>query len=399
MYTFPNFFIVLLLCGTAIAIKTDKMVNCYYSTWPHGNHFTMRLEPKDIDPYLCTHLSYAFLGIDDGGRLDVADDIKYGFLNQTLALKWQNPSLKIVAVVGGPRISSTRFSQLVGSETQRSIFKYSVAALFLQLGFEGLDLHWLYPGSNGVLKDPENFVTLLKELRATLNPLELEFGITVSGSIEYTKEWYNIAEIVKYVDFINIMTYNYTDGNRVAYDAPLYGEGQDNVDATINFWIDVGAPASKLNMGIALTARTFILWDAEKIRTDTAIDVAWPFSDIDPQYKTYGEFCHMEYADLMYNTSFGFDVELGASFVQDDVSWTAYESPRALEVKLEYLLTKELRGVMVWSLQNDDYLGTCSEKYPLLKLINRKLDHRYVCQPGMCCIKSIRTRTYCFYID
>ncbi|XP_013110791.2 chitinase-3-like protein 1 [Stomoxys calcitrans] len=398
----PRFWILLIalcLCNSLNAIKTDKMVNCYYSSWSHNDNFRVHLDPKDIDPYLCTHLSFAFLNIGTSGQFNVEEDLIYGLLNRTLNLKWRNPSLKILAVVGGSRISSTQFSLLAASESQRSLFKYSLAANLLRLGFDGLDLHWLYPGSSGVTGDKQNFVTLLSELKETLQPLNLEFGVTVSGKISYARKWYDVANIAKHVDFINIMTYNYTDGSSVAHDAPLFSEDENNVHATIQYWIDEGVPASKLNMGVAFTSRTFIIWNNENLRTNTGIDVKWPFSDIDSEFKPYAQMCHLEYADLFYNTSFGFDVDAGASFVQDDVTWIGYESPRALEMKMNYLQAKKLGGVMVWSLQNDDFLGTCSEKYPLLQIINRKLDHRYECRYRICCIKSIRLRSFCFYIE
>lgn len=40
-------------------------------------------------------------------------------------------------------------------------------------------------------------------------------------------------------------------------------------------------------------------------------------------------------------------------------------------MKVEYALSKGLSGVMVWSIETDDFSGVCSStKYPLLRLIN-----------------------------
>ncbi|XP_075167847.1 putative chitinase 10 [Haematobia irritans] len=393
---------VLALFNPMETVETDKMINCYYGSWNHNDHFGKHLEPEEINPYLCTHISYGFFGLAETGKvvvLDVTRDLMLGYLDHTLALKWRNPELKIIAVVGGPSVASKRFSNIVASPMKRSMFRYSILTFIQANGFDGVDIHWLYPGSEKIAGDYENIVTLLSELKDMLTPLKLELGITVSGKVSIARNWYDIPNIAKNVDYINVMAYNYTSGNRITHDAPLFGRGDNNIEATINHWIDKGAPPSKLNLGVAFVAHSYILWDSQDIRTDTAPDSAWPFSSIEPEFKSYGQVCHIEYTKLVLNTSFGFDGEVGASFVQDQVTWTSYESPRSLEMKMDFVLEERLRGVMVWSLQNDDYLGKCYEKYSMLQIVNRKLDKRFQCQPKICCMQSKHLRSFCFNIE
>uniref|UniRef100_A0A1I8Q3S3 GH18 domain-containing protein n=1 Tax=Stomoxys calcitrans TaxID=35570 RepID=A0A1I8Q3S3_STOCA len=402
MFKFLFFLTIFTLCDILQAVETDKMINCYYGSWNHNDQFRKHLEPKDINPYLCTHISYGFFGISSVGAftvLNVNRDLNLGYLDHTLALKWRNPELKMIAVVGGPSVSSKLFSRVAAMPELRSTFRHTTLAFLQAHGFDGLDLHWLYPGSEGMSGDFGYFVTLLKELKEALSPLKMELGISVSGKVSIARNWYDIPNIVKYVDFINVMAYNYTSGNRLTHDAPLFGRGDDNVEATINFWIDKGAPSSKLNLGVAFVAHSYILWDSQDIRTETAVDTEWPFSSVEPEFKPYGQICHIEYMKLIFNTSYGFDGEVGASFVQDQVTWTSYESPRSLEMKMDFVLQERLRGVMIWSLQNDDYLGKCFEDYAMLQVINRKLDNRFQCQPNICCIKSIKLRNFCFKIE
>lgn len=44
-----------------------------------------------------------------------------------------------------------------------------------------------------------------------------------------------------------------------------------------------------------------------------------------------------------------------------------------MKEKVEYAKAHNLGGIMVWSIETDDFHGTCGEKYPLLKTVNNVL--------------------------
>lgn len=57
-----------------------------------------------IDPYICTHIIYSFIGLDIYGGLNYLDRSAVEAENliiQMVHLKQQNPSLKVLAAVGG----------------------------------------------------------------------------------------------------------------------------------------------------------------------------------------------------------------------------------------------------------------------------------------------------------
>ena len=49
---------------------------------------------------------------------------------------------------------------------------------------------------------------------------------------------------------------------------------------------------------------------------------------------------------------------------------------RSITKKAEYVKTMNLGGAFLWSIDMDDFNGTCGEKFPLLKTLNRILRNK-----------------------
>jgi chitinase len=69
---------VILFLGFAVLLQqasaaTDKVI-CYYASWAVTRPGNGKFVPEDIDPNLCTHVNYAFLGLNDDGSLQVLDE-------------------------------------------------------------------------------------------------------------------------------------------------------------------------------------------------------------------------------------------------------------------------------------------------------------------------------------
>ncbi|XP_013110784.2 acidic mammalian chitinase [Stomoxys calcitrans] len=394
-------FLILTFFGYLEAAETDKMINCYYHVRSFKRFGVGKFVPENIDPFSCTHISFAFFGINETGLFKDPNkeiNLEHDFIRRTIHLKFKNPKLKIYAVLGGEKEKGQTFSEMAASFELRQKFIDSTATFLQRHAFDGLDFRWLYPGFNGALADRYNYAALVKQFKETFDLLKLDFGITVSGNASYAEKWYDVPLLVKYVDFINVISYNFTNGDLAVYDSPLYGEGEANANASISFWLESGAPASLLNMGISLVGHAFLVEDKYKGKPNSPSFGMYWTGRITYKYNYWGYVDACQFASEMSNQAqFVFDTSLGASYMLVSKKiWMSYHTPRTIEMKIDYVLERGLKGIMVWSLEYDDFLGRCGEKFHLVQFASRKLDKRYQCSSGRCCRISQQLMAMCY---
>lgn len=55
--------------------------------------------------------------------------------------------------------------------------------------------------------------------------------------------------------------------------------------------------------------------------------------------------------------------------------WVGYDDTESIALKVQYLISENLGGAMVWSIETDDFRGICGQqKNPLLSVINSVLN-------------------------
>ena len=161
---------------------------------------------------------------------------------------------------------------MVSETTSRAVFIESVVVFLQKYGFDGVDIHWLYPGMRGGLStDRIFFVLLLRELRGSLDEHGLLLSVGTGNAKEQILLSYNIPEISSLVHYIILLTHSYHgDWEKfTGLNAPLYPQETDisevdlykNANWTVNHWIANKAERKKLIMTIAAFGRSWILED------------------------------------------------------------------------------------------------------------------------------------------
>ena len=180
-----------------------------------------------IDARKLTHINYAFVNIREGEvvfdttKID-GKSLTPKDLDALLSLKKSNPELKILASAGGWTWSKG-FSDAALTNESRDKFAVSCARLITQYHLDGIDIDWEYPNQSGAgntfrPEDIHNFTLMLKAVRENLDKLSAAnsgahylLTIATGADLDYVKNT-ELGELQQYVDFINIMTYDFTMG-------------------------------------------------------------------------------------------------------------------------------------------------------------------------------------------
>jgi len=371
-------------------LSGDYKVVCYFTNWAWYRRGAGKYKPEDIDPTICTHIIYGFAVLDYSTLLikphDTWADIDNDFFGKVTEFK--KYGIKVTVAIGGWNDSQgDKYSRLVNSPAARARFIKNVIAFILKYNFDGLDLDWEYPScwqtdcKEEHYKDKSAFSAWVSELKEAFRPYDLLLSAAVSPSKKIMDVGYDIPSIARDLDWINVMTYDYHGhwDKRTGHVAPFYEHPDDefyyfNVNYTINYWIESGAPASKLVLGMPLYGQAFTLDKA----TNHGLNAPAGQKGKAGQFTKAAGF--LAYYEICSDIKRG-----GWTVVTDpegrmgpyaykDRQWVGYDDVATITRKSEYVREHGLGGGMVWALDLDDFRNECGEgAHPLMHAITRVL--------------------------
>lgn len=149
-------------------------------------------------------------------------------------LKRLNPNLKVLISLGGGREDgSHRFSSLISSARNRREFIRSAIPFIKQYDFDGIDVHWQYPGAEelgGHVTDKEFLTLFLEEISEIFKERGWLVVVSAPASRFRIEDGFNPTSLGNVVDFVNVQAYDFhRDRDPVAdHPANLYARPQDN---------------------------------------------------------------------------------------------------------------------------------------------------------------------------
>ncbi|XP_013788216.1 probable chitinase 10 [Limulus polyphemus] len=367
----------------------DKLkVVCYFTNWAWYRAVGGRFLPEDIDPTLCTHINYAFATLDSTSLtlkpFDSWADIENNFYERVVALKNRNPRLRVLLALGGWTDSAgDKYTRLTASATKRRNFIQQAVHFLQQHHFDGLDLDWEFPVcwqsscGSGPTSDRSNFATFVRELREAFDQVQPTLLLTaaVSASKTIIDNAYDVPSLANNLDFINLMAYDYHGSweKRTGHVAPLYQKLGDPLSAnfSLTYWVQKGAPPHKLILGTPFYGRSFTLASSNMNGIGAPSNGG---GKAGPLTKEIGILAYYEICDKMNNQAWRQvkDPSGGTGpYAYREDQWVGFDDPETLSQKAKLVREQGYGGVMMWTVDFDDFSGICCQKpFPLLRAVH-----------------------------
>lgn len=298
----------LLLSGTKTNAQTTytdytpcpKRIIAYFASWgdrpDKGNYGVSSIPWNKL-----THINYAFAAIGNNNKIKLLDSsvaitnvypgqsssLPYkGQFNLLTVYKKQYTGVKTLISIGGWS-ESGGFYNMSATAQGRETFAKSCVDFLHQYGFDGIDLDWEYPTSAAGATVPldemmyytkysavvyNNYLSLLKKVKQKLDSAGVsdnkKYLLTIAApASSWTLSGMELAEHCKYIDFLNLMTYDLHGAwnSTVGHQAALYASYADpetsamdqptlNIDWAVKYYSGIIHP-SKINIGIPYYSR------------------------------------------------------------------------------------------------------------------------------------------------
>ena len=344
--------------------KTDKTANVdSTATKPvvigYVGGFRGLVNTERIEVEKLTHINYAFVDVQKGKAFLTNEKTDSTNFRKLKLLKEKNPDLKILISLGGWTWSEN-FSDAVLTEASRKTFAVSSVDIIKKYDLDGVDIDWEYPGMPGEdgnvfrPEDKQNYTLMFEAIRKELDVLEKESGkkklltTAVPGFTSFLKV-VEMGKAAKFLDYVNIMTYDLFQGDTAVHHASLYPsniyKASHSVDTAIKAFSAEGIPASKLVVGLPFYGRMFRVAKINKGLGQKQISQKYVDGYTMIKDSMVNKNGFKEFRDETAKAPYLMNAATG------DI--LSYDDEQSIREKCKYVLDKKLAGVMFWEYDSD----------------------------------------------
>ena len=355
--------IALALPLTAASQSPRKEVIGYYPSWKWNSAGGgYRVSALHFDKL--TIINYAFFApMPDGAirGIDTAGDALYlrcGGDSDIVSLSHRK-NVEVMLSVGGWD-DSENFPAVAASDQRRSAFAHACVEAIRRFGFDGIDIDWEFPGltdHNGTPADTHNYTLLLRTLRDSLDGYGLAIGrhcllsAALPAGLPFAAN-FEMREVAGLLDFLNIMTYDFTGSwdPLSYYNSPLHAPaGVDStrcVAAAYQLYHQTyNVPDGKINLGVPFYGHTFTHCTAPQ--TSHAGEDTVHFSKRGAMYS--------DIVRVMPQCVRHWDPQAEVPYLvcADWNLFVSYDDVESIHAKAAFVVDHHLRGLIIWELTGD----------------------------------------------
>lgn len=354
---------LLLLSTSTGAQPVRKEVVGYFPSWK-WNAPEKVVRPRDLAFDKLTIVNYAFFTPRTDGTITginpIGDSLylRCGGDTDLVSLAHRR-GVKVMLSVGGWE-DSDNFPAVAASESLRVMFAHSCVEATKELGFDGIDVDWEYPGlpeHRGTEADTRNCTLLLRTLRDSLDLYGKSIGRTLllTAALPAGQRWaqnFEMKEVAGILDFLNIMTYDFSGSwdARSYYNSPLYAptwiDSSRSVAGAFSLYhLTYGIPAAKINLGVPFYGHTFASCTAPNMPHKGADTLHFPPSGAE----------YSRIVALLPNFTRHWDDQARVPYLTSD-AWNmmvSYDDEQSVREKAQFVVDHGARGLIIWELTHD----------------------------------------------
>jgi chitinase len=333
-----------------------RWVGAYVPGWAQDDSAQFQAREFESINYLLQFGVY----VRPHGRLDLRSNELTPNKMRALVAEGHASGRKVLLVVGGEGADTGL--RIACSPKNLTHTIQALSSLVESYGYDGIDMDWEpFPAANAPL-----YAQAIQSLRKSLDgiagrrsrPLVLSTAIEVDLNDEpYMRSLTeNLAELSRYLDQINLMTYTMADPTNLPFvwhnsalyparSSPKPGFRTPNADGAVRAFIAAGLEPSRLGIGINLHGYVWRSSDKSKPEDLSEPGKIW---------KARPEVSELTYDQLLsqyFNSSrYRWDNEAQVPYLRipETGTFVSYEDGRSIRQKVAYVRSHQLGGIIIW---------------------------------------------------
>lgn len=360
---------------------------CFLRNEAFGRPGVRRFSVDSVPTDMCTHVVYSYL-VNRWGSADfefhkIGGQGEKSILKDLSALKGNNPKLKVLFSYGSGNHMDHLLERLKSNKNRDDLAK-SIGHLVREYHLDGVNIHVEGPGHSACNKDDVlKVLGFITALRREFGNRDLYITYQLPACINPKCDAIPKDALVRFLDYAFLMTFDYKldDLSKTKLTSGLYyyeGDPKKTIEteSCLGRYINAGVPKHKIVPGIVTYGRSFTLDNpayngvSAKLKKNHPLGYAANFTKTDG-YMDYVETCRR----VSYWKWKREWVKYAATpYIYYKDQWVSYEDKDSVDVKADWFRKRWFGGIFVWTLDADDYIGSCNrELFPMVGKTHEKL--------------------------